>query len=56
MGSSAALLMNASVSTENLQVRAARAEMEMAMLQADLAPPGIGPTEGLRRDAMRDYE
>jgi hypothetical protein len=37
MGSSAALLMNAGFSTENLQVRAARAEMEMAMLQADLA-------------------
>ena len=37
MGSSATLLMNASASTENLQVRAARAEMEMEMLRADLA-------------------
>jgi hypothetical protein len=37
MGSSAALLMNASAGTENLQVRAARAEMELEMLQADLA-------------------
>jgi outer membrane protein TolC len=37
MGSSATLLMNASASTENLQVRAARAEMELEMLQADLA-------------------
>jgi outer membrane protein TolC len=37
MASSAALLINAGASTENLQVRAGRAEMELEMLQADLA-------------------
>jgi outer membrane protein TolC len=37
MGSSAALLMNVSAKSENLEVKAARAEMEMEMLQADLA-------------------
>jgi outer membrane protein TolC len=37
MASAAALVMNASASTENIQLRAARAEMELEMLQADLA-------------------
>jgi outer membrane protein TolC len=37
MGSSAALVMNASASSENLEVKAARADMELEMLQADLA-------------------
>ncbi len=37
MGSSAALIMNASAGSEDLQMRAARAEMELEMLQADLA-------------------
>jgi outer membrane protein TolC len=35
--SPAALLINASATSENLQVKAARAEMELEMLQADLA-------------------
>jgi hypothetical protein len=37
MGSWAALLMNASANSGNLEMNAARAEMEMEMLQADLA-------------------
>jgi outer membrane protein TolC len=37
MASPAALLINASASSENLQMRAARAAMELEMLQADLA-------------------
>ena len=37
MGSSAALLMNVSAHSDNLEVTAARAEMELEMLQADLA-------------------
>jgi hypothetical protein len=37
MGSSAALLMNVSVHSDNLEVKSARAEMEWEMLQADLA-------------------
>ena len=37
MASSATLLMNASASSGNLQVRAARAEIELEALQADLA-------------------
>ena len=37
MAAPAALLINASATSENLQVRAARAEMELEMLQADLA-------------------
>ena len=37
MAAPAALLINASATSEGLQVRAARAEMELEMLQADLA-------------------
>ena len=37
MSSSAALIMNASASSESLAVKAARAEMEVEILQADLA-------------------
>jgi outer membrane protein TolC len=37
MGSRAALLMNVSTASENLEVKTARAEMELEMLQADLA-------------------
>jgi outer membrane protein TolC len=37
MGSSVAVLMNASLNTENLEIKAARAEVEIEMLQADLA-------------------
>jgi len=37
MGSSVAVLMNASVNAENLEIKAARAEVEIEMLQADLA-------------------
>jgi outer membrane protein TolC len=37
MGSSAALLMNVSAHSDNLEVKLARAEMELEMLQADLA-------------------
>jgi outer membrane protein TolC len=37
MGSSAALLMNVSTNSGNLQIEAARAEIELEMLQADLA-------------------
>jgi hypothetical protein len=34
MGSSVAVLMNASFHTENLEIKAARAEVEIEMLQA----------------------
>ena len=37
MGSSAALVRNGSASSESLDVKAARAEMELEILQADLA-------------------
>lgn len=37
MGSSVAVLMNASINTENHEINAARAEVEIEMLQADLA-------------------
>ena len=37
MGSSAIMLMNVSTGSENLERRAARAEMELEMIQADLA-------------------
>jgi hypothetical protein len=45
--------MNASVSTENLQVRAARAEMGMELLQADLAHRQAYARLGALRGEMR---
>jgi outer membrane protein TolC len=53
MASSAALLMNASAGSENRQLRAARAEIELEMLQADLAHRQAYARLNALRGAMR---